>query len=98
MGKTCLAKLFVEEKVVRNVEHTIGLDYFIKDVKLKNGTLTKVSLYILFTFTHFPRRGYLTSGALRLVTGEQVISTTCMCRQNILAAPYPSRPLTKQPN
>ena len=46
MGKTCLAKLFMEEKVVRNVEHTIGLDYFVKDVKLKNGTLMKVSLYI----------------------------------------------------
>ena len=60
----------MEEKVVRNAEHTIGLDYFVKDVKLKNGTLTKVSLYILFIFTHFPRRGYLTSGALRLVTAR----------------------------
>ena len=59
----------MEEKVARNEKHTIGLDYLVKDVKLKNGTLTKVSLYI---FTHFPRRGYLTSGALRLVTGEQV--------------------------
>lgn len=49
MGKTCLAKLFKEEKVVRNAEHTIGLDYLVKDVKLKNGTLAKVSLYILST-------------------------------------------------
>ena len=76
MGKTCLAKLFTEEKVARNEKHTIGLDCLVKDVKLKNGTLTKVSLYI---FTHFPRRGYLTSGVLRLVTGEQVISVPHAC-------------------
>ena len=55
VGKTCLAKLFEEEEVVRNAKHTIGLDYFVKDVKLKDGTLVKVSL-LLSTVVHVASR------------------------------------------
>ena len=55
VGKTCLAKLFEEEEVVKNAEYTIGLDYFVKDVKLEDGTLVKVSL-LLSTVVHVALR------------------------------------------
>ena len=42
VGKTCLARLFVECQVEEHSVSTIGFDYLVKELKLKNGILVKV--------------------------------------------------------
>ena len=42
VGKTCLAKLYVEQQVVTSSTSTIGFDHLIKDVELENGLTVKV--------------------------------------------------------
>lgn len=42
VGKTCLAKLYVEGKVVEQTTNTIGFDHHVKEVELKEGMAVKV--------------------------------------------------------
>ena len=42
VGKTCLAKLYVEEQVVENSQHTIGFDHHTKNLELEDGITAKV--------------------------------------------------------
>ena len=42
VGKTCLAKLFVEQQVVKSSTNTIGFDHLLKEVELKDGVSVEV--------------------------------------------------------
>lgn len=42
VGKTCLAKLFVEQQVVKSSTNTIGFDHLLKEVELKDGVSVQV--------------------------------------------------------
>ena len=46
MGKTCLAKLFVEGEVVEKTNNTIGFDHHVKKVYTEDGVAVKVSMTI----------------------------------------------------
>lgn len=42
VGKTCLAKLYVEGQVVQQSTNTIGFDHHVKEVELEEGMAAKV--------------------------------------------------------
>lgn len=44
VGKTCLAKLFVEGEVVEKTTNTIGFDHHVKKVYTEEGVSVKVSI------------------------------------------------------
>ena len=43
VGKTCLAKLFVERRVVDQTTNTIGFDHHVKEIEVEGGIRVKVS-------------------------------------------------------
>ena len=43
VGKTCLAKLFVERRTLEQSTATIGFDYHTMDIRLEDGTNATVS-------------------------------------------------------
>ena len=42
VGKTCLARLFIECQVVEHATHTIGFDHHVKELELEDGIPVKV--------------------------------------------------------
>ena len=46
VGKTCLAKLFVDRNVVDQTTNTIGFDHHVKEIELEGGIAVKVCQYI----------------------------------------------------
>ncbi len=42
MGKTCLATLFVDHRVIERSTNTIGFDHHVKDVVVEEGVPVKV--------------------------------------------------------
>ena len=47
VGKTCLAKLYVEQQVLKSSTNTIGFDHLLKDVELKDGISVAVRFEVL---------------------------------------------------
>ena len=47
VGKTCLAKLFVDRNVVDQTTNTIGFDHHVKEIELEGGIAVKVSKFII---------------------------------------------------
>lgn len=43
MGKTCLAKLFVEREILQHSTNTIGFDHHVREVEIDNDVTVKVS-------------------------------------------------------
>lgn len=42
VGKTCLAKLFVERRVLDQSTNTIGFDHHVKEIEVEGGVKVKV--------------------------------------------------------
>ena len=47
VGKTCLAKLYVERQVLKSSTNTIGFDHLLKEVELKDGISVGVRFKVL---------------------------------------------------
>ena len=52
VGKTCLAKLFVNHAVSAQTTNTIGFDHHVKEMKLDERTHIKVSMLMVVAITH----------------------------------------------
>ncbi len=50
VGKTCLAKLFVERRVLDHSTNTIGFDHHVKEIEIDGGVKVKVrfTAYVRF--------------------------------------------------
>ena len=48
VGKTCLARLYLKEQVVKDSAVTIGFDYHDKNVQLEDGISVNVSLSLAY--------------------------------------------------
>ena len=44
MGKTCLAKMFVERQVLEQSCNTIGFDHHVREIEVEEGIHVKVSM------------------------------------------------------
>ena len=44
MGKTCLARMFVERQVLEQSCNTIGFDHHVREIEVEEGIHVKVSM------------------------------------------------------